>query len=456
VGREPPIVTGRVPPNDLQAEAAVLSACLSSADARDEVADLLKADHFYSDANGIIFKAALGQHESGSEVDAVTVAAELRELGLIQRAGCSQYIGQLIGDTPAVANVAAHAQVVFSRWRRRRVIAEAQWIAAHGYETSHRDDDFADVAEARMTQAFGSEESVVEPEPLQETLKGVFEALSTKKSDAVATGFYDLDRKLGGGLYPGGLYIIAARPGMGKTAMADGVEVAIAKDGPWVVSFSVEMPKAQRAIRKVCSEARVDLQRFSNRELSDEDFSRLATAGASLAALPIHCDETADCTLTHIASASRRLARKAKKAGSRLGAIFVDYLQIMSMRRGERRDLDLAEVTRGLKVLAKQLSVPVVALSQLNRGVETRGKDKRPMLADLRESGAIEQDADVVMFLYRDEYYNRDTTQVRGMAEVIISKQRNGPTGCVMLRFIDHCARFENLAAGEYSEEGDW
>ncbi len=486
--REPPIVAGRVPPQDLDAEAAVLSACLLDRNALDQVLELLEPEHFYSDANRLIFEGCRSLALEGTPIDIVSVASWLRSREQIQRIGGARYLGELVDATPAVANVGTHGRVVREKWRLRRVIATCQQYAAEGYGDVGVAQEFIDSAEQALYDIARTPETTT-VHLLKDVLTTTFQQLTeaAERGDQITgipTRFVDLDKKTAG-LHRGDLTILAARPGMGKSALVLNIAVNVASPqlvtapGPgeagygsepsenpgWGVAvFSLEMPKEQVAARLVCSEARIDLGKLRQGRLSPEDWAGLTSAASSLASLPIYIDDSPSLTILELRAKVRRLkADHLRHQGSGsatpdLGVVIVDYLQLMQGRRGvASREQEISEISRGLKHLAKELDVPVIALSQLNRGVETRGgKDKRPMLSDLRESGAIEQDADTIVFIYRDDYYNPDSTK-RGIAELIIAKQRNGPTGTVWTRFVPRFTRFENLAPGdrdEYDEFG--
>ncbi len=484
--REPPILSGRVPPNDLQAEAAVLASCLLESEALDRVLEILEPEHFYSDNHRLVFEACRSLSLDGIPIDIVSVASWLRNRELIQRAGGAKYLGELVDATPAVANVGTHARTVKEKWRLRRLIAVCQKYAGLGYGEVPEAQDFIDRAEQEIYDIARTPESST-VYPLKDVLTITFKKLSeaAERGDritGVPTKFVDLDKKTAG-LHPGDLVIVAARPGMGKTSFVLNVAVNVAAPqlittpgpgddgygeqqtetpGYGVAVFSLEMPKEQVAQRMVCAEARVDVGKMRQGYLNQEDWANLTSAAAVLANLPVWIDDTAGLSLLELRSKVRRLkaeySRQRKPNEPGLGLVIIDYLQLMRGRaNANSREQEISEISRGLKQLAKELSVPVIALSQLNRGVETRaGKDKRPMLSDLRESGAIEQDADMIVFIYRDEYYNRDTTTEHGIAELIIAKQRNGPTGTVRTRFIDSYTRFENLAPGEYEDFGEF
>ncbi len=480
---EPPIVAGRVPPHDLDAEASVLSAVLLERDALDRVLEILKPEHFYSDANGRIFDAAQQLALTGTPVDITMVAAYLRDRERLAQVGGVAYLIQLADATPSVANVAAHARVVKEKWRVRQLIATCQRVAAEGYGDVGVVQEFIDGAEQSVYEIARTPEST-SAQPLAQVLKAAFEQITAaaERGDritGISTGYEKLDGKTAG-LHDGDLTIVAARPGMGKTSFVLNLAVNVAS--PRTVSspgpgeeghgierqepgfgcavFSLEMPREQLATRMVCSEGRVDLGKLRQGFLQPDDWRRLTEAASYLSSLPIWIDDTPALGILELRAKVRRIQAEYNRAATptsaarRVGLVVVDYLQLMKGRDGvNSREQEISEISRGLKGLAKELRVPVIALSQLNRAVETRNvKDKRPQLADLRESGAIEQDADTIVFIYRDEYYNAETTNAKGIAELIIAKQRNGPTGKVLVRFAASCTRFDNLAPGDYPD----
>jgi replicative DNA helicase len=481
--REPPIVAGRVPPHDLDAEAAVLAAILLDRDALDRVLELVKPEHFYSEANGHIYEACCTLALQNLPIDVVSVASWLRDRERISQVGGTAYLAQLVDATPAVAHVHAHARVVREKYRVRRLIATCQRFAAEGYGDVGPTQEFIDSAEQAVYDIARTPETTT-VHPLKDVLTTAFQQISAaaERGDRITgipTGYIDLDKKTAG-LHRGDLLIIAARPGMGKTSFALNLAVNVASPQPvtspggldagaelqgerpgyGVAVFSLEMPKEQVAIRLVCSEARVDVGKLRQGHLSAEEWANLTNAASVLSTLPVWIDDSPAVGLLDLRAKVRRLQSDLARRGPHelgsegLGAVVIDYLQLMQGRRGvSSREQEISEISRGLKQLAKELQVPVIALSQLNRGVETRaGKDKRPLLADLRESGAIEQDADTIVFIYRDEYYNPETTTDRGVAELIISKQRNGPTGKIHVRFSASCTRFDNLSREEASQ----
>jgi replicative DNA helicase len=483
---EPAIIAGRVPPHDLDAEAAVLSAILLTRDALDRVLEILKAEHFYSEANSRIYEAAQELAVAGMPIDIVSVASWLRDRERLAQVGGAAYLAQLADATPAVAHVAAHAGVVYEKWRVRQLIATCQRVAAEGYGDIGVVQEYIDGAEHAIYELARTPQGTT-TQPLAQVLKAAFEQITAaaERGDritGISTGYEKLDGKTAG-LHDGDLTIVAARPGMGKTSCVLNLAVNVAsprtvsapgpgeaghgverhEPGFGAAVFSLEMPREQLATRMVCSEGRVDVGKLRQGFLQPDDWRRLTEAASFLSTLPIWIDDTPAIALLELRAKVRRIQAEydrppsAGNPGRRLGLVVIDYLQLMKGRDGvQSREQEISEISRGLKQLAKELRVPVIALSQLNRSVETRTtKDKRPQLSDLRESGAIEQDADTIIFIYRDEYYNPETTNSKGIAELIISKQRNGPTGKVLTRFTASCTRFDNLAPGDYPEMAD-
>ncbi|HLV65798.1 MAG TPA: replicative DNA helicase [Polyangiaceae bacterium] len=468
---------GRVPPNDLDAEAAVLSSILLEPAAFDQVQEFLRAEHFYADANRRIFEAIIELSSAGRPVDVVSVAGYLRDRGRLEQIGGTPYLAQLADATPAIAHVTAHAQAVREKWRLRQLIATCQRFAAEGYATPPDVQKFIDQAEQAVFDIARLPEGS-NVEPVRDAVVRAFKILEEAQKrgggvTGIPTGFTRLDRQCSG-LHPGDLYIVAARPGMGKTSFVLNIALNVAstrvvreaesddyfeapaeEPGAGVLFCSLEMPKEQLGARLLASEARVDMSSIRSGALSREDWSRLTEAASRLARLPLWLDDTPALTLLDLRAKIRRLkAEIARGEGSvrarGVGLVVVDYLQLMQGRRDAgSREQEISELSRGLKQLAKEMKVPVLALSQLNRAVETRAtKDKRPQLSDLRESGAIEQDADTILFIYRDDYYFRDS-EAKGVAEIIVAKQRNGPTGTVLTKFTASCTRFDNLEAEE-------
>ncbi len=472
--------SGRVPPHDLDAEAAVLSAVMLAQEAFDRVSEFLHAEHFYSGANQRVYEAVLALQNESRPVDVVTVASWLRDRGLLAQIGGTPYLAQLTDAIPTIAHVEAHGRVVKEKYRLRRVIATCQDFAAVGYGDCGDVQGFIDQAEQAIFD-LARQPDATNLVPLKTAIHGAFGILSeaAKRGGGItglATGFPDLD-KMTAGLHPGDLYVVAARPGMGKTAFVlnlaaqlaeprrvalEGNADAVEQYGNGVVFFSLEMPREQLASRLLASDARVDVSKIRSGNIGKDDWINLTESASKLGHLPLWLDDTPAISLLEVRARVRRLQAEIGRRSSdgpkanRLGLVVIDYLQLMTGRVGvHSREQEISELSRGLKQLAKEMGLAVIALSQLNRSVETRTtKDKRPQLSDLRESGAIEQDADTIIFIYRDDYYNTDST-VPDTAELIVAKQRNGPTGKFLLRFNKACTRFENRAPDEY-EFNDW
>jgi replicative DNA helicase len=437
--------SGRVPPHNLQAEQSLLGAMLLSRDAIAAAVETCGVDDFYKPAHGHIFEAITSLYGQGEPADPVTVADELTRAGLLDAVGGLPTLLSLQADTPATANAGRYGRIVEEHALLRRLIGVAGDIAEMGYEVP---DDVAAVLDRAETLMFEVAERRVTdtlrplPDLLAESLDRL-EALYARGEaiTGVPTGYVDLDERLSG-LQPSALLIVGARPAMGKTAFALGIAAnAAMRSNTPVLVFSLEMSHSEITQRLLVSEARVDANRIRNGKLTESDWPKIHQAVARLAEAPIHIDDDPNLTVMELRAKARR--HKSRHGG--LGLIIVDYLQLMSGRNSaENRQVEVSEISRGLKILARELQVPVIALSQLSRNLEQRA-DRRPQLADLRESGSLEQDADVVMFLYRDEVYDKESPD-RGTAEVIVAKHRNGPTGSMKLAFLDHYTRFENMA----------
>ncbi len=439
---------GRVPPHNLEAEESLLGAMLLSRDAISRATEArVEASDFYKPAHSHIFEAVMSLYGQGEPVDLVTVADELRRSELLDSLGGRQALLRLQAGTPASANAGHYAKIVSELALLRRLIGVAGDIAEMGYDDSDDVAETLDRAEAlvfEVAERRVSESMVRVSDALQETLDQL-EALYASEGEitGVETGYTDLDHLLLG-LQPSNLICVAARPGAGKTSFALGAaaNVAMTARRP-VMFFSMEMGALELTKRLLAAEARVEARRLQTGNIPEADWGRLSHAVGRLAETPLYIDDNPHCTVMEM----RAKARRAKARHGDLGLIVVDYLQLMtssSTRRAENRQVEVAELSRGLKILARELDCPVMALSQLNRNLEYR-QDKRPMLADLRESGAVEQDSDVVIFIYRDEIYNPESDQ-RGTAEIIVSKHRNGPTGVTRLAFLDHFTKFANMA----------
>ena len=445
----------RVPPQSIEAEQSVLGGLLLDNSAWDRISDVLTEQDFYRADHRLIYRAIAELVENNHPADALTVAETLERGGRLAEVGGQAYIGSLAMNTPSAANIRRYAEIVRERAVMRSLAAIGTEIADSAYTPMGRNAAILiDEAEARVFQiaeagAKGRQGFVRIDPLLKETIERIDMLYSREnKNDIIglASGFVDLDR-MTSGLQAGELAIIAARPSMGKTAMAMNIveHVALVEKKAAAV-FSMEMSGAQLALRMIGSVGRVDQHELRTGTFKEDDWSHLIEAVGKLNDAHIYIDDTAGLNALELRSRARRLHRQCADAGG-LSLIVVDYLQLMSAARGgreENRATEIAEISRSLKGLSKELRIPVVALSQLNRSVESR-QDKRPMMSDLRESGAIEQDADLIVFIYRDEVYNPDSPS-KGTAEIIIAKQRNGPTGKINLTFVGRHTRFENYA----------
>ncbi|HEX9505443.1 MAG TPA: replicative DNA helicase [Acidimicrobiia bacterium] len=440
--------SGRVPPHNLEAEESLLGAMLLSRDAiTAAVEQHVDSADFYKPSHGHIFEAVQSLHGQGEPADPVTVAEELRRADLLDGIGGRAALLQIQANTPASANAGHYARIVNELALLRRLIGVAGDIAEMGYDNSDDVTETLDRAEAlvfEVAERRVSDSMVGIRDALQETLDDL-ESRYGDDSDLVGvpTGFDEIDKKLHG-LQRSNLIILAARPGMGKTSLALGMARNVAtQSGRPVVFFSMEMGTLELTKRLLSMEARVDATRLWTAKLSEPDWGKISHAVGRLAEAQLHIDDNPHCTVMEMRAKARRLRARFGD----LALVVVDYIQLMTPtggRRAENRQVEVSEISRGLKILARELECPVIALSQLNRQLEYR-QDKRPMLADLRESGGLEQDADVVAFIYRDEVYNPDSDD-RGKAEIIIAKHRNGPTGKAELAFLPQRAEFENMA----------
>jgi replicative DNA helicase len=438
------LLAQRLPPQNLEAETSVLGAVLLENDALNRVLEILREDDFYREAHRRIFSAILHLYEHSEPVDLVTLSEVLKTRGELEDVGGIAYLNALVNGVPTAANIAYYAKIIKEKAILRKLINRATEIVSQSYSNSGDVDEFIDQAERTI---FEISEDRVRPSfyPIKDLIKAGFktiERLYEKRQliTGVPTGFQRLD-ELTSGLQPSDLIIIAGRPSMGKTAFALNIaqNAAVQASVPAAI-FSLEMSKEQLALRMLCSEAKVDAHRLRGGFLGEADWPKLTRAAGSLSEAPLFIDDTPGISALEMRAKARRL-----KLEHNLGLVIVDYLQLMRGRASvDSREQEISDISRSLKALAKELAIPVIALSQLNRRVEDRG-DKRPQLSDLRESGAIEQDADVILFLYRDEVYNK-TEENRGKAEIIVGKQRNGPTDKVDLTFLDKYTRFENLS----------
>ncbi|MBW8741476.1 MAG: replicative DNA helicase [Acidobacteria bacterium] len=436
------------PPQNLEAEESVLGAMMLSPGAIGAVSEILDASDFYRESHAKIYRGALGLYAKGEPVDVITLVDELEERGELEEAGGRVRLHELAALVPATANAAHYARIVREMATLRGLIGAGQQIATLGWERPGETPVLVDRAEQIVFQLSQSRVTT-EFSHIEDLLKDSFEritALYEAGEDVTGTpsGFKELDR-LTSGFQPGNLIIVAARPSMGKSALGLCIAANLAlhlKDARPVALFTLEMSKSEVTQRLLCSEAKVESQRLRTGKLSQDDWPRLVAAGDKLMKAPIYVDDTGSINMMEIRSKARRLKTKEPN----LGLIVVDYLQLMtSGTTAENRVQEVSQISRQLKVLARDLDVPILAMSQLSRAVEQR-HDKRPILSDLRESGSIEQDADLVMFVYRDEYYNEESDQ-QGLAEIILSKHRNGPTGTEKLAFLRRYAKFTDLQA---------
>jgi replicative DNA helicase len=443
----------RVPPHSIEAEQSVLGGLLLDNGAWDRAADLLTESDFYRYEHRTIFQAVGALINATKPADVITVYEQLQSLGKADDCGGLAYLNALAQSVPSAANLRRYAEIVRERAVLRKLIAASDEIATTAFAPQGRAvSQILDEAESkifkigeegqRTKQGFiGIGKLVVE---LIDRVTELHEN-GAEEVTGVRTGFYDMDR-MTAGLQKGDLIVLAARPSMGKTAFALNIAEAVAiSEGLPVLVFSMEMGASQLALRMVGSLGRIDQSNLRTGRLRDDEWGRLTEAVDKLGKAQLFIDETPALNPAELRARARRMARQ---FGGTLGLIVVDYLQLMSgsSSSDENRATEIGEISRGLKALAKELQCPVIALSQLNRSVETRN-DKRPMMSDLRESGAIEQDADVIMFIYRDDYYNKESKEP-GIAEIIIGKQRNGPVGTVKLTFLKPLTKFDNLAPG--------
>jgi len=438
-----------LPPQSLEAEESILSAILIDNDTLIEVLEILSPEDFYRSAHQKIFTAIAELFIRNEPVDLVTLTNILREEDRLEEIGGATYLANLVDTVPLAVNAQHYAKIVHDKACLRRLIEKSNAIARRCFEDRGNVDNVIDFAESSI---FEISETKIKPSfyPIGKIIESNIDALEERQGNrslvtGVATGFTKIDG-LTAGFQKSDLIILAGRPGMGKTALALNIAKNAAIDANIPVAiFSLEMSKEQLSMRMLSSEARIDSSRLRSGFISQDDWIKITDAAGVLTHAPIFIDDSPNITAFEIRAKSRRL-----KMENDVGLIIIDYIQLM---RGpvsaERRDLEISEISRSLKALAKELDIPVMALSQLNRKLEERS-DKRPQLADLRESGALEQDADVVAFIYRDELYNRDENNPnKGKAEIILAKQRNGPTGFAILTFLDTYTRFENYSARE-------
>ena len=436
----------RTPPQDLEAEQSVLGGMLLSKDAIADVVETVRGADFYKPAHQTIYESILDLYGRGEPADAITVSAELGKRGELGRVGGAPYLHTLISSVPTAANAGYYARIVSERAIMRRLVEAGTRITQMGYSDTGEVDEVVDRAQAEIYQVTERRTSE-DYAPLAEIMEGTLdeiEAIGSRGGTMVGvpTGFTDLDG-LTNGLHPGQLVVVAARPGLGKSTLAlDFARAASIKHGLTSVIFSLEMTRNEITMRLLSAEARVGLHHMRTGSLGDDDWTKLARKMSEVASAPLFIDDSPNMTMMEIRAKCRRLKQRHD-----LKLVVVDYLQLMSSgKRVESRQQEVAEFSRALKLLAKELEVPVVSLSQLNRCPEQR-TDKKPMLADLRESGSIEQDADLVMLLHREDAYERESPRA-GEADFIVAKHRNGPTATITVAFQGHYSRFVDMAHG--------
>lgn len=439
----------KIPPRSLEAEQATLGSMLIEPDSIPVATEILRSEDFYIEGHQIIFKALCSLYERGEPADIITLDGELKKLGKLQEIGGLGYLTTLTNTVPTAANVEYYARIVAEKGLLRDIIKTGTKITELGYREDSNVEEIVDGAEQMIFQ-LGQRKKVEDFIHMGSVMKESFrkvERLYHNKSHVtgVTSGYAELDR-ITAGFQPGELIIVAARPGMGKTALALNIAQLVAVEERLPVAvFSLEMSKEQVAQRLICSQAMVDAHRLRTGYLNSDDWPKLTQAMAELSDAQIYIDDTPGISIMEMKAKSRRI-----KMRKDIKLIIIDYLQLISSTKNVNRNEQVSEISRGLKILAKELSIPVIALSQLARAVESR-TDRRPQLSDLRESGAIEQDADMVTFIYRDDYYNPESDKL-GTAEVIIGKQRNGPLGTVELLYLKQYTKF--VSKDKYEVEG--
>lgn len=450
---DPELARIKMLPHSIEAEQSVLGGLLLSPDAWDAVAESVEASDFYRPDHRLIYRQMAKLAEASEPIDPVTVAEALNASGDLEAGGGFAYLAELAKETPSASNIRAYATVVRERSALRHLIEAAQEIADNGYNPEGRtSDELIDEAERKIMQISEQGPKAGGPQEVNPLLTRAVERIDELYNSGgditgLSTGYIQLDQ-MTSGLQKSDLVIVAGRPSMGKTSFAMNlVENAVLNQDKPILVFSMEMPADQLIVRMLSSIGRIDQTRIRNGKLEQEDWPKLSTAVSKMKDVPLFIDDTAALSPTEIRSRARRIARE----HGDIGMIMIDYMQLMRVAGfTEGRTAEISEISRNLKAIAKEFECPMVALSQLNRSLEQR-PNKRPVNSDLRESGAIEQDADVIMFIYRDEVYNEDSPD-KGVAEIIIGKQRNGPIGTARLAFIGQFTRFENLARNSYDE----
>lgn len=438
------VLLEKIPPQNLDAEQSVLGAMLIDHEAVVKAIETLRPQDFYRDANAHIYEAIVNLFDRSEAVDLITLSEELRQSGLLDQVGGVSYVAGLANSVPTSANVEYYARIVQEKSLLRSLISASTRIAQMGYEGDEEIESLLDKAE-QMIFEVSQRKTYSGFVPLKTILMQTFERIeflyqSKGGITGVPSGFADLD-KLTSGFQNSDLIIVAARPSMGKTSLCLNIaqNASVRKKLP-VALFSLEMSREQLVTRMLCGEAMVDQQKVRTGKLSDEDWQKLTQAAGPLSQAPLFIDDSPGISVVEMRAKCRRL-----KSEHGLSLVVLDYLQLMQgSRRSENRQQEISDISRSLKALARELQVPVIALSQLSRAVEQR-QEKKPMMSDLRESGSLEQDADLVMFIYRDEYYKQEESEKRGIAEIIVAKQRNGPTGSVELAFLKEYTKFVDL-----------
>ena len=434
----------KVPPHNNEAEEAVLAGILINNDALNQVMDILAVEDFYRDAHSCMFESMVALYHNNEPIDLITLSQHLKKQNNLEKAGGNDYLASLVEAISTSAGILYHAKIIRDLSVRRKLINQCSVISESCFQDWHETEELLDMAEQSIFDI--AENQIGEGfSPMEAVISTSFKKLESVADldgyiTGIPTGFADLDQ-LTAGLQPSDLIIVAGRPSMGKTALALNIGYNTAKEiNKGVAVFSLEMSKMQLGMRLLGLDAQIDAKKLRTGFLRDDDWMKLTESAGHLASLPIFIDDTSGLTPIEMKAKCRRLAKK-----NELALIIIDYMQLMHGRSSaESRQLEISEISRSLKALAKDLNVPVMALSQLNRKVEDR-PNKRPQLADLRESGAIEQDADVIAFIYRDEVYHPVTDENRNMAEIILAKQRNGPTGYFKLTFQKEITRFRDF-----------
>jgi replicative DNA helicase len=448
-------ILDRLPPQNLDAEKAVIGCLLLDSNLCDEIALMLRAEDFYADANQKLYGHLLGMHETGKRIDAMLLVERLKQAGDFEAVGGAAYIAEVAGCVPYAANAVYYAQIVREKATLRDLLHAGTEIVRDAYDSTVDPQEIVSQAEQKIF-AVHDQRSVDQVTNVQDLLHEAFDRIDARlehgEGVGIPSGFQDLD-VLTGGLHDSELIILAARPSMGKTALAINIaENVTIETGTTTLFVSLEMARLELAQRMLCSQGKIDANKFRSGYLSGDDRRKLVEASAKLGKAPLFVDDTPSRSVTEIAACARRMKRKHD-----LGLLVIDYLQLIQPDDSkESRQEQVARMTRRLKILSRELKIPILCLAQLNRQVEIGKEGRRPRLSHLRESGAIEQDADVVMFIHRDEYYDREEAQeagTAGMAEVIVAKQRNGQSGVsAKLAWMSKFTRFENLAQKPYDE----